>query len=108
MRKANYHKLKMKVANNSYIGESIETTMQRATETGEPVESSSPIIFTARKDGVIAQYDIRTDRWDIAQDAMDKVNAAATARRNDWIRNTETTTQTNNTTNNNTENNHTA
>lgn len=33
-----------------------------------------PIIYTEKKDGVQPEYDIRTDRFEVAIDAMDKIN----------------------------------
>ena len=55
-------------------GERIELKIDRMTQNNEPIGDSAPIIYTQRKDGVIAAYDIRTDKWDIALDAMEKVN----------------------------------
>lgn len=55
-------------------GEYIEKKVQRIVESGEPIEDSAPIIYTERKDGVLPAYDIRTDRFAIAQDAMEQVN----------------------------------
>lgn len=63
------------------IGESIEEKVRRVTTTNEPIEDSAPMIYTDRKDGVKPQYDIRTDRFDIAIQAMDKVTAAEIAKR---------------------------
>lgn len=57
-------------------GETIENKVRRIVESKEPISDSAPMIYTNRKDGVIAAYNIRTDRWEIAQNAMDKVNAA--------------------------------
>ena len=51
-------------------GESIEDKVRQITETNAPIEAISPIIFTERKDGVRPEYNIRTDKWDIAQQAM--------------------------------------
>lgn len=36
-----------------------------------------PTIYTEKKDGVLPEYDIRTDRFEIALDAMDKINQSA-------------------------------
>lgn len=36
-----------------------------------------PIIYTEKKDGVLPEYDIRTDRFEVAIDAIDKINASA-------------------------------
>lgn len=55
-------------------GERIELKIDRMTQNNEPIGDSVPLIYTPRKDGVIAAYDIRTDKWDIALDAMEKVN----------------------------------
>lgn len=55
-------------------GERLELKIDRMTQNNEPIGDSAPLIYTARKDGVIAAYDIRTDKWDIALDAMEKVN----------------------------------
>lgn len=33
-----------------------------------------PTIYTEKKDGVQPEYDIRTDRFEVAIDAMDKIN----------------------------------
>lgn len=51
-------------------GESIEEKVRRVVETNEPIEDGAPLIYTPKEDGVIAAYNIRTDRWEIAQDAM--------------------------------------
>lgn len=63
-------------------GESIETKIARVTQNKEPITDGAPIIYTNREDGVIAAYNIRTDRFDIAQEAMDNVNKAKLAKRN--------------------------
>ena len=54
-------------------GEYIEEKVRRITENGEPIEDGAPIIYTERKNGVNPAYNIRTDRWEIAQDAMEQV-----------------------------------
>ena len=54
-------------------GEYIEEKVRRITENGEPIEDGAPIIYTERKDGVNPAYNIRTDRWEIAQNAMEQV-----------------------------------
>lgn len=33
-----------------------------------------PTVYTEKKDGVLPEYDIRTDRFEVAIDAMDKIN----------------------------------
>lgn len=61
-------------------GESIETKVKRITENNEPITDGAPIIYTNRDDGVLPAYNIRTDRWEIAQQAMDAVNQANLAK----------------------------
>lgn len=56
--------------NELYEGESIEEKVRRVVMSKEPIEAISPMIYTERKDGVKPEYDIRTDRWEIAQSAM--------------------------------------
>nr|DAF82401.1 MAG TPA: hypothetical protein [Microviridae sp.] len=61
-------------------GETIEEKVKRITENNEPITDGAPIIYTNRDDGVLPAYNIRTDRWDIAQQAMDAVNQANLAK----------------------------
>lgn len=62
--------------NSSYDGETIEAKINRIVNNKEPITDGAPLIYTDRKDGVQPAYDIRTDRWEIAVDAMDKVAQA--------------------------------
>jgi hypothetical protein len=62
-------------------GETIEDKCKRLIESKEPITDGAPILFTERKDGVLPAYDIRTDRWAIAQEAMDKNRKAIDAKR---------------------------
>lgn len=64
-------------------GETIETKMDRITTNKEPIKDGAPRIYTERKDGVIAAYNIRTDRFEIAAEAMDKVQASIQAKRDE-------------------------
>lgn len=61
-------------------GESIEEMVRRCTANNEPIEASAPMIYTEEADGVQPQYDIRTDKFDIALDAIDKYQASQTAK----------------------------
>ena len=65
-----------------YEGESIEAKVRRIVDNKEPISDGAPIVYTEKKDGVLPQYDIRTDRWDMAIMAMDAVNRAKIARSN--------------------------
>lgn len=62
------------------IGESIEDKVRRITENNEPITDGAPIIYTNREDGVLPAYNIRTDRWEVAQAAMEAVNQANLAK----------------------------
>lgn len=55
-------------------GVCIEREIEKSLETGQPLEATAPLIFTPRKDGVNPSHDIRTDRFDLALDAMEKYN----------------------------------
>ena len=52
-------------------GEWIEEKVRRVVENGEQIEDGDQIVYTERKDGVRPEYNIRTDRWEIAKDAME-------------------------------------
>lgn len=68
--------------NNSIQGETIEQKIMRVVHNNEPITDGAPIIYTERKDGVLPEHDIRTDRFEIAVEAMDKVAQAYDAKRN--------------------------
>lgn len=68
-------------SNTAYQGERIEEKINRILNNGEPIKDGAPRIYTERKDGVLPQYDIRTDRFEIAVDAMDKVTKSHMAKR---------------------------
>lgn len=80
MKKAYRTKSNHFYTNTPVEGECIEEKIRRVTQNGEPISDGAPIIFTEKKDGVLPQFDIRTDRWDIALMAMDAVNKAKTAK----------------------------
>lgn len=62
-------------------GEPIELKIERIVSNKEPITDGAPSIYTERKDGVIAAYNIRTDRWEVASEAMDKVAGSIQAQR---------------------------
>lgn len=64
-----------------FNGESIEEKVERVVNNGEPITDGAPIIYTEKKDGVMPEYNIRTDRFDVAMDAVDKMNKARIAQR---------------------------
>lgn len=69
-----------------YEGESIELKVKRVVENNEPITDGAPIVYTEKKDGVLPQYDIRTDKWSIALDAMDKVQSQRIAKSKDYLK----------------------
>ncbi|AXH77140.1 MAG: hypothetical protein [Microviridae sp.] len=71
--------------NASYIGETIEQKVRRIVSNKEPITDGAPLIYTERKDGVQPDYDIRTDRFDVALDAMDIVTKSYQAKRKQRI-----------------------
>lgn len=66
-------------------GLTIEEVITKALSENEPIGDAVPLIYTARKDGVRPEYDIRTDRWELAQKSMDRVAQDITAKRNEKI-----------------------
>ncbi len=62
-------------------GEPLEHKIERIVNNNEPITDGAPIIYTDRKDGVQPAYNIRTDRWEVATDAMDKVHKSKVAKR---------------------------
>lgn len=54
------------------IGETIEQKVTRLKDNEEPITDATRLIYTDYKDGVKPEYDIRTDKWDIAMTERDK------------------------------------
>lgn len=80
--------------NNSTEGESIENRVFRAMNNGETIQGDgAPLIYTERKMGVQPQYNIRTDRWDVAVEAMEKYSKNNTAKREEAIASREPKTE---------------
>ena len=67
--------------NESVTGISIERKVEKITESKEPITDGAPLIYSERNEGVIPAYDVRTDRFEIALDAMDKIDASRKAKR---------------------------
>lgn len=75
--------------NTSYIGERIEEKIERIVNNKEPISDGAPIIYTERKDGILPEYNIRTDRWEIAIEAMDTVTKSYQAKREQRLKERE-------------------
>lgn len=80
--------------NKSYEGERIEKKVERYMTNGEAIGDTAPLIFTERKDGVLPAYDIRTDRFDVALEAMDKGSRSYRATREEKHKPKEETKET--------------
>jgi hypothetical protein len=59
----------------------LEQKIEAIVSNKEPINDGAPEIFTERKDGVVSAYNIRTDRWEIAAEAMNIVEANLAAKR---------------------------
>lgn len=64
------------------IGESIERKVIRILTNKEPISDNAPLIYTEKGKGVRPEYDIRTDRFEVAASAMDIVHKNAIAKGN--------------------------
>lgn len=67
--------------NEGYIGESLEKKVARILSNNEPITDGAPTIYTERKAGVQPSYNIRTDRFEVAVEAMDGISRQHVAKR---------------------------
>lgn len=72
--------------NESYDGETLETKLERVTNNNEAISDGSPPIYTERKFGVLPEYNIRADKWDLAIDAMDTATKLQLTKREESIK----------------------
>lgn len=66
-------------ANTAFAGTTLENELKAYLQQGQTMDDVKRMhepIYTKRKDGVMPEYNIRTNRWEIAEQAMDKVNKA--------------------------------
>lgn len=68
--------LKTGFSTETYEGESIEKKCARMIENNEPITDGAPLVYTERADGVRPEFNVRTDKWEIAQESMEKVSEA--------------------------------
>ena len=73
----------------SYEEQTIEKKIEKIMSSKEPIEETAPIIYTERKKGVQPEYNIRTDRFEIALEAMDKVSSSHKAQREERMKQSE-------------------
>lgn len=62
--------------NLTYQAEPREVKLRKiiSGESNDMEDGVFPTIYTEKKDGVQPEYDIRTDRFEVAIDAIDKIN----------------------------------
>lgn len=75
-----YHDNKLKI-NQAMEGQTIEQKVERMQNNGESEQGGAELIYTERKDGIVPAYDIRTDRFETAIEAMTKSSASERAKR---------------------------
>lgn len=64
-------------AGEQYAAEPIEAKLRRMINNKEPLDDGmTAMTYTERSEGVKPEMDIRTDKWEIATDAMDHVTQA--------------------------------
>lgn len=56
------------------VGEEIITKVRRILDENEPLTDGAPLIYTPKERGVVPEYNIRTDKWQIAMGAMDRIS----------------------------------
>jgi hypothetical protein len=69
--------------NNSVIGETLEQKIERIVNNNEPIKDGAPLLYTDRSEGVRASTNIRTDRFEIALEATEKIAKSYQAKRED-------------------------
>lgn len=69
--------------NESVEGETIEAKVRKIMASGEGITDEAPLIYTERKEGVLPGYDIRTDRFEVAIDAHEKIDKSKKAERHE-------------------------
>lgn len=65
--------------NLTYQADPREVKLRRIIngESSDMEDGVFPTIYTEKKDGVQPEFDIRTDRFEVAIDAIDKINQSA-------------------------------
>lgn len=84
-RKVRFNKSRT-IVNTATEGEPIERKIERMIFNKEPIKGDgAPMIYQERSKGVEAGYNIRTDRFDVAIDAMTVVHKTLNAKRDSKI-----------------------
>lgn len=79
MKTAKYRKGCINNPDLTYQAEPREVKLRKiiSGESSSMEDGVFPTIYTEKKDGVLPEYDIRTDRFEVAIEAMDKINQSA-------------------------------
>lgn len=72
-----------------YRAESIEATLSRMLSNKEPIGSVREPIYTDRKEGVLPDYDIRTDKFEYLVEGKDAIAKTQRAKRDNIGKATE-------------------
>lgn len=93
MKEDRYRNANNLFANETYEGEDIHQKIDRILTTDQPIQEDPNLqkIYTKRKDGVIDALNIRTDKWDLALEAMDNVNKTKIAKAEAYTESVEPT-----------------
>lgn len=75
-----YRKSLIKI-NKATEGEPLEYKIERIVNNKEKIKDGAPLLYTERKHGVLASTNIRTDRWEVALEATEKIEKSYKARR---------------------------
>lgn len=80
--------------NESYEGKSIEQQLAALMQ-GETMETKGKaMVYTERKEGVLPETDIRSDKWELAQDAHEYVTRSNIAKRDETPKEVKSTSET--------------
>lgn len=66
-------------------GSSLEEILERRLQNKEPIGVEVGVIHTKRADGTLPAYNIRTDRFDLALDGIDRIQKSETAKREETM-----------------------
>lgn len=69
------------LGNETVEGKTIEQKVEGMINNKEPLTDGAPIIHQERKDGVRQEYNIRTDRFELAIDGHDAITKTELAKR---------------------------
>lgn len=62
-------------------GETIENKVRRIEDNKEPIRDGAPLVYTTRDQGVLPGHNIKTDRFEVAIEAMDAVTRSKLEKR---------------------------